>query len=111
MKRGTESQHLSEPVFPDCSSRNESGSHRNLPRHRREGKEERKRAKGGVGAAGRECRQRSARASEHLSSISPGLAGMDGKLEGKVYSADCLVGQRTGGQVAMPIIAVHPSQV
>lgn len=49
--------------------------------------------------------------SERLSSISPGLAGADGKLEGKVHSADCLVGQGTGGQVAMPRIASHPSQV
>lgn len=50
-------------------------------------------------------------ASERLSSISPGLAGADGKLEGKVHSADCLVGQGIGGQVAMPMIASHPSQV
>ena len=49
--------------------------------------------------------------SQRPSSISPGLAGVDGKLEGKVHSADCLVGQCTGGQVAMHIKAIHPSQV
>lgn len=66
-------------------------------------RQERGQLGGNAGHGGSEC----------LSSISPGLAGMDGKLEGKVHSADCLVGQCTGGQVAMPmpIIAIHPSQV
>lgn len=33
------------------------------------------------------------------------LAGEDGKLEGKVPSADCLVGQCTAGQATRPINA------
>lgn len=45
---------------------------------------------------------------ECLSSISSSL---DGKLEGKVHSADCHVGQNPGGQATMPINVVHPSQV
>ena len=51
------------------------------------------------------------RESQRLSPIRPGLEGVDGKLEGKVYSADSLVGQHSGGQAAMPINAAHPSQV
>lgn len=84
-------------ISPDNDSGGESGGQRSLPWHGREGK--------GAGRGRRRGRE------ERLSSISPGLAGVDGKLEGKVRSADCLVGQRTGGQVAMPTNAIQPSQV
>lgn len=63
------------------------------------------------GGGGRLERNSGKRGNECLSPISPGLEGVDGKLEGKVCSADCLVGQYSGGQATMPINAAHPSQV
>lgn len=71
-----------------------------LPCNRGRGKENGK-SQSGSGTTWRERRQGRERAPA-FSQPRPG--GQDGKLEGKVPSADCLVGQRTGGQVARPIM-------
>lgn len=72
--------------------------------------EGRKRKEKGCGEEGwKECRR--GREGECLSSISSDLAGLERKLEGMLHSADCLVGQCTGGQATVPINAFQPSQV
>lgn len=67
----------------------ESSGDKKLP-WRKKGK---KKGQEGLGAAGRECTP---------VFYQLWLAGVERKLEGKVYSADSLVGQHIGGQATIP---------
>lgn len=78
------------------------------------GREEKGESKGAeVGALGaEELEGRQAREGARVPVLhQPGPGRRGWKAGGDPHSADCRVGQCTGGQAAVPINASHPSQV
>lgn len=88
-KRAAGGQHFNETILSHHGSGEESSDDKNLP-WRKQGK---KKGQEGLGAAGRECTP---------VFYQLWLAGVERKLEGKMHSADSLVGQHIGGQATIP---------